>query len=49
MHENRRFRERQQSLGTADHAVHFSNIKQFMPGQRKYEVGMWLDVKDTID
>ena len=25
------------------------NINQYVTGQRKFEVGMWLDVKDTID
>ena len=50
VHENRRFRERNQNqANTSDHATHYSNIKQFSSGQRKFEAGMWLDVKDTID
>ena len=29
--------------------MNFQNVKQFNLKHRKFEVGMWLDAKDTID
>ena len=49
VHENRRFRERDQAQNGVENAEHYTNLKQFATGQRQFYVGMWLDVKDTID
>ena len=48
VHENRRLRERN-AQAAHQAADNYNNLKQFATGQRKFEVGMWLDVKDTID
>lgn len=47
--ENRRFRDAIGVTGQSENSGQFSNVSQFNFGQRKFEVGMWLDIKDTID
>ena len=46
--ENRRFRDAIGVTGQSENSGQFSNVSQFNFGQRKFEVGMWLDIKDTI-
>lgn len=44
---NRRFREARSNVN--ENSESFKNIQQFKFDWRKYEVGTWLDVKDTIE
>jgi len=48
--EGRRFRERQgQPAHPSENPQNYMNCKQFNFKDRKFEVGMWIDAKDTID
>lgn len=44
---NRRFRE--QRANTNENPENFKNMQQYQFIDRKYEIGTWLDVKDTIE
>jgi hypothetical protein len=45
--ENRRLREQRTSPN--ENPENYKNIQQFKISERKYEIGTWLDVKDTIE
>lgn len=49
--ENRRFRERQgqPAQHPSENPQNYTNLQQFSLKGRKFEIGMWIDAKDTID